>query len=370
MSRLPVSGIRRFAVITLVILLGAAALVRARDQAREDLIMSRLSLISSLRAGGIQSELREARSDAVLWSGFGNVRERLIALEDAWRSMGSGAGGRIRELYSGGNPYPDADRHLLVDAGDGSAYSRVHADFHPRMREFLSVHDYYDVLLVDPEGRVVYSHYKADDFASDLLRGPLGGSGAASAAREALVMDPGQSVFSELQPYGPDGGEWSLFIASPVSLSTRPGHQGALVFQISARRLASHLSAGASEAAAVESSLLGERYRVLPIEPWIEESSESRATLYSDILRRAREEGEGAAVLAGDDGNDRLMAWTPLSFEGLEWVIVSEIGEAEIRAEGTSERRAVGTVTLLIWLAAGVLTLGRRGGEPLGQHEI
>jgi methyl-accepting chemotaxis protein len=370
MSRIAMTGVGRFAAVTAILVVVMVLLAWSRHEAREAQMLSRLSLVSSLRSGGVLAELNSARSDAVLWSGFGNVRQRLMGLDEAWGNLGPGAPERLQRLYLAENPYPEGERHLLADAGDGSGYSRIHADFHPRIGEFLSVHDYYDLFLVDPAGRVVYSFYKEEEFGSDLVTGPWRDTGAGRVARAARALEAGQTAVSDFQPHEPSQGQWAMFVAAPITLSDGPEDRGALMFQLDPRRLGLHLFRIQTRSAPAETILLGSNYRILGQAPWIDAMDPEGSSLDAMVRALAVEGGEGSARLETASRDRVLAAWAPISFEGLNWIVLTSIDASAIWADGASERRAIALIGLLIWIAGGVLTLGRRRGDSLGQHSI
>jgi len=66
-----------------------------------------------------------------------------------------------------------SEKNHLVQAEDASAWTKAHAKHHPFLEKYS--HDdngLYDLFLVDPEGRVVYSVFKEIDFATRLVGGP------------------------------------------------------------------------------------------------------------------------------------------------------------------------------------------------------
>ena len=75
--------------------------------------------------------------------------------------------------YIVANPYPKDRRKLVDDAGDGSAYSRQHAVYHPLLRGAATAFGFFDLMLADPKsGRLIYSVAKEVDFATSLRIGP------------------------------------------------------------------------------------------------------------------------------------------------------------------------------------------------------
>ena len=80
------------------------------------------------------------------------------------------------------NPQPSSRRKLVDDAGDGSAYSAVHAVYHPLLRTAASTLSLFDFMIVDPKtGLTVYAMDKEVDFATSLKKGPYRHSNLAAA---------------------------------------------------------------------------------------------------------------------------------------------------------------------------------------------
>jgi methyl-accepting chemotaxis protein len=66
------------------------------------------------------------------------------------------------------NPSALGKKFELVDTKDGSAYAAEHAALHPGMVGVQQAFGYYDVFVIDAEGRVVYTVFKELDFATSL----------------------------------------------------------------------------------------------------------------------------------------------------------------------------------------------------------
>jgi hypothetical protein len=84
-------------------------------------------------------------------------------------------------------PYDDFDAALAVqDAGDGSAWSAAHEEFHPFFSDLVTRFDYEDALLIDEEGNVVYSAYKGVDLGTNVFDGPFDRTNLTAAVEEVL----------------------------------------------------------------------------------------------------------------------------------------------------------------------------------------
>ncbi len=114
----------------------------------------------------------------------------------------------LQYQYIVANPQPANQRKLIDDAGDGSAYSRTHAIFHPLMRNAAATVGFFDMMLADPKtGRILYAVEKETDFATSLRIGPHRQSNVAAAvARCAVAPDRATLCLEDFAPYIPSGG--------------------------------------------------------------------------------------------------------------------------------------------------------------------
>lgn len=120
--------------------------------------------------------------------------------------------------YIAANPDLSTNASLLEDAGDGTAYSQAHAQFHPAFKNFTRRLGFDDVYLIDAEtGEVIYSVSKNPDFATSLESGPYASTILAEAFRRVLQQrDPSFSETFDLQFYAPTLGQPAAFIATSI----------------------------------------------------------------------------------------------------------------------------------------------------------
>jgi methyl-accepting chemotaxis protein len=115
------------------------------------------------------------------------------------------------------NPNPPGNKHKLVDAKDGSRYSRIHNQYHPPFRQFVEEFEYYDIFLVDAEsGDIMYSAYKELDFTTSLIDGPYANTGIGEAFRAVNKLDANDVALVDFSPYAPSYEGAASFIASPI----------------------------------------------------------------------------------------------------------------------------------------------------------
>lgn len=96
------------------------------------------------------------------------------------------------------------DASAVDDAGDGSAWSGSHAEYHDYLRRLASLSDYPGLVLISNAGQVVYSVNKDVDLGADLVDGPYSYTNLALAFQQAMASNRLDSVtFADFAPYAP-----------------------------------------------------------------------------------------------------------------------------------------------------------------------
>jgi methyl-accepting chemotaxis protein len=134
--------------------------------------------------------------------------------------------------YISKNPNSLGNKEKLNSANDGTAYSKLHARYHPSIRDILEKFGLYDIFLVDIDsGDIVYSVFKELDFATSLIDGPYSKTNLAQVFKKARLSDDIDSVvFVDFEKYTPSYEEQASFIASPIWVDGKK--TGVLVFQL------------------------------------------------------------------------------------------------------------------------------------------
>lgn len=266
----------------------------------------------------------------------------------------------LQDLYIVRNPHPDGRRDLLDDAGDGSAYSKIHAVYHPLMRTAAATVGFDDFMIVDPRtGRLIYTVDKDPDFATSLRARPYRQSRlAAAAARCATAPDPSLTCLEDFSPYLPSNGVPEAFMAAPIV--DQGVVTGVLIAELSIEEIDAIITGGRrwrNEGFGAT----GEAYLVGP--DFLVRSSgrnffENPAAYYSDLKAGGASEEDIAAIkrygspilhqhadtaatraaIGGVDGIGEVLgyrgvptlaSWGPIRIPGVKWGIVAKIDAAE-----------------------------------------
>lgn len=164
------------------------------------------------------------------------VQDALRSLTAGWRGYGDGVAEEMRRLYITDNPNDPAERWQLHDAGDGSNWSSSHGFLHEHVVDLQQRGGYRDVLLFDVQGNLIYSVFKEDDFALNVVDGPYAESGLGEAFRTAVALaTDAEPAFVDFRAYEPGGGAPASFIAHPV-FNSFDQLMGVLAFQLPSDR--------------------------------------------------------------------------------------------------------------------------------------
>jgi class 3 adenylate cyclase len=266
----------------------------------------------------------------------------------------------LQDLYIVRNPHPDGRRDLLDDAGDGSAYSKVHAVYHPLLRTAAATVGFEDFMIVDPRtGRLIYTVDKDADFATSLRAGPYRQSKlAAAAARCATAPDPSVTCLEDFSAYLPSDGAPEAFMAAPIV--DQGVVTGVLVAELSVDEIDAIITGGRrwrNEGFGAT----GEAYLVGP--DFLVRSSgrnffENPAAYFADlkaggasdqdiaaikrfsspILHQHADTAATRAAIGGVDGIGEVLgyrgvptlaSWGPVRIPGVKWGLVAKIDSSE-----------------------------------------
>jgi len=285
------------------------------------------------------------------------------------------------------NPHPKERRDLVDDPGDGSAYTRQHAIYHPLMRGAAAGYGFFDLLMVDPRaGRIFYTTAKEVDFAASLRTGSLRQSNlSAAVARCAVSADRSAVCFEDFAPYAPSRGGPTAFMAAPVI--DRGVVIAVLVAQLSIQKI-DDVVTGDRRWRQEGFGVTGEAYIVgpdhlarsglrlfyeTPDRYYLELKRAGQSDEEIDAIRRygtpvlhqrvsteatraALAGIEGTGEIVGYRGIPTLASWGPLAIAGTRWAVIAKIDSSEAFAPIYKLQRDLaiaGGIALLVVILTG-----------------
>ncbi len=286
-----------------------------------------------------------------------NLKEKAI-VDDFWPNNGKTQ--LLQELYISSNPNPPGSKHNLTFVEDSSAYTKAHEVYHPLLRNFLEKFGFYDLFLVDDEtGDIVYSVFKEVDFGTSLQNGPFQNTNFARTFRSAIGSDQKDFIsLVDFEQYKASYNAHASFIASPIF--DGDDRIGVLIFQMPIDRINNimtnrqdWLEVGLGNTG--ETYIVGEDFTLRNQSRFLIEDRKNYFTMIENIgvsqdtidmirnfastvgLQKVKTEGTKLALAGETDtrifddyrGVSVLSAFKPLNIDGMNWVILSEIDEAE-----------------------------------------
>ncbi len=294
---------------------------------------------------------------------------------EAWKGIEGDKTEYLKKWYISDNPNPIGEKHALDFAADGSAYSQVHKLYHGYFRKLVEEKGYYDVFVFSLEGDLIYSVFKEQDFATNLVSGEYRESGLGRAVQQALAAGSGDQVFfTDFESYAPSHGAPAAFIAAPV-MDRRGGIRGVIAFQMPVDRIDAITTRPTGLGRTGDAYLVGEDLflRSDPIhgegqqilEAKVENDSAKRAV--SGDIGVLREE----KLLFGGGSHEHLAAYYPISYHGVTWGLIAEQTIEEILEPASALAKTMAWQGLLmIAIVAGIAYLIARAiSRPLTRVE-
>ncbi len=261
------------------------------------------------------------------------------------------------------NPNPAGEKYLMDDARDESEYSIAHKRYHKYLTEIILKFGFYDAFLIDLEyGDIVYSVYKETDYATNLYTGPYRESNLAELVRKLKSnADISKATFVDFKNYRPSYGAPAAFVGIPITEGLET--IGALVFQLPVGEINKIMTGNENWEAdglgeSGETYLVGEDFKMRSLSRFFKQDTvgftqsllklgvpqEDVDKMYrigtTILTQKVKTEGVIAALSGKEETKviedyrfvPVLSSYAPLHLPDLNWVILSEMDEAEANA--------------------------------------
>lgn len=297
------------------------------------------------------------------------------------------------------NPNEDWDKALSVDdAGDGSAWSQAHAQYHDYFREIVTQLHYDDAVLLDTDGDVVYTAYKSFELGRNLHRPPLADSALTQAFDEVISTTTVDYVkLTDLERYPTNLGRPTGWAVSPIGWNGEV--VGALALQLPMDVVNKVMTGGGDWAneglgETGETYLVGdddqrmrsvsrfllddpEQYREDAVDAGTRpEDADMMARLGGTILLQEVQteateraaKGESGTVIADEYlGDKALVAYAPLDIPDLNWSIIAKVDadEAFAPVQDFTRHVVLWSVGIILGVSALSVLLAQLFSRPL-----
>jgi methyl-accepting chemotaxis protein len=314
---------------------------------------AKLETILEARLTGVERYLASLEEDIRFIASSPTARLALNNFDRAWDKLEGDPSAILQRLYIEDNPHPTGSKEELHEADDGSAYSKIHGNYHPWFRQFLRERGYYDISLFDRDGNLVYTVFKELDYATNLVSGQYRDTDLGNAFRSALDGAPGELVFLDFKPYAPSHGAPASFIATQVTGNNgRP--IGVLAFQMPIDRINFMTQIGDRLGATAQMYLVGADRLMRSDSRFADESTILAKKISTPAVDRAFAGERGSVHVFDERGEEMITAFAPVDFNGSRWAFVAEVARNEVMAPAHALAWKIFGVTaaILVLLAA------------------
>ena len=296
--------------------------------------------MASLRDGrkaALEIYLRSISRDLAFLAGHDQVRDAVFDFTTAFsqvtaRVPGRGAASVLQTRYRQGSPGSTDAASGGAGAAGSSDYDEIHRRYDPWLQNFQRQNRYDDLFLISPEGDLVYSVSKAEDFATNLLDGIWRDT---ELARIVRIVEDGptalKQAYTDFEPYAPKAGMTASFIAAPV-FNHSGAYIGALALQMPIQRINEimHDDTGLGESG--DTILVGDDLIMRTQSRLAARRSSMPTIVYTPAVQKALEGRSGVEIVESHRTVRVLSAYAPIDFMGTRWALLAEIDVAELLA--------------------------------------
>lgn len=347
------------------VLIGGISLISASKVA-VDSAVERLNLSSVKQAAMLSEYLDQVDQDLVFLRSSFLGKGAFADIRTGWDSLPGDAEKTLKAAYIDNNPNPLGSKQLLVDAGDKTIYSSVHARYHPTFRSFQEGGGYYDLFLIDADGNIIYSVFKESDYGSNLLSGDLAQTGLSKVFRQVRESTRGDLIaFSDFARYAPSAMAPAAFVATPL-LGADGTFLGAVALQVPLDRFNTVVGRNNDVTRGFAAYLVGVD-GVLRTDVPGTDVDETLTTRFDPPTPERIAADSGATITLGLLGEMAEVAVTPVTYHGVELRLVVEESVTAIESDVTALRNVMGMSILPVLLLVALLgwLMARSFARPL-----
>ncbi len=296
--------------------------------------------------------MRRVVSDVHSMADNPHVFKMLNDFSAAYKELGPDAKDYLQNEYITKNPNELGKKDLMNAATDDSTYSKLHAENHPYLHEFLQEHAYYDIFLIDAEGNIVYTVFKELDFATNLNSGEWKDSDLAKVYHAIMAQKNAEDVsWADYAPYAPSNNIPAAFIGRPIQDAS--GHYaGAFIYQLPVGDISKIFADEKELGKTGKIHYVGADGLLRNDVRFAKESTMLKLKDTSPEVKMALEGKEGVLLdTKSAKGVDIVKSYQPYSFNGTNFALTYEMDQDEVFAPVVEARNS------FIMIAAGIVAV-------------
>ena len=174
-----------------------------------------LETIAYERSVKVSEYLRVVSNDLVATAKSNKTISAIHNLESNWAAIEGDKVAVLQDAYISKNPKPAGERYLFDGPEDFVRYHFTHKQIQSGFRNDMQARGYADMLLLDPDGNVIYSVAKENDFATNISSTQVE-EALSEAFKKAMALPAGGVAVIDFSNYKPAGGVPAAFFATKI----------------------------------------------------------------------------------------------------------------------------------------------------------
>ena len=354
------------ALVALTIAVMAIANATMNSKIIRNAAIETLQSVAILKSSSLNMLLSSMERDLRLQAASPSTNQAVIALADGYNSL-ENAEDVLQRVYITENQFPEDARQDLVKADTGSSYGFIHAIYHPQFTSLVREMGYYDIILIDPDGNIVYSVVKSNDFGTNLISGQWSDSGLAQAFVQAKDAGAGgETVFIDFTRHGPSNQAPAAFLARPI-YNEAGVFLGVLAYQMPNRVISQMASSLEGLGSTADGFLVGPDGLMRSNSVHTEVYDTLATSVSNEAVTNGLAGQSGTSTALSLTGQSTMGYYMPIDFLGTRWVLLIQEDKAAVFAGSRESLRASALIAATIFLAVIFISffIARRFSTPI-----
>jgi methyl-accepting chemotaxis protein len=228
----------------------------------------------------------------------------------------------------------------------------------PRIKGMVADNGFYDLLLISPDGNIVYSTSRESDLGMNIPGSELAESSLGQAFSRMTQAGDEDVVIGDFAAYGPSNGSQAAFMVARMK-----NESGSVVGSVAVRLAADQLNAIVQQRSGMgetgESYLVGRRNSQTGLRSdRVVKNGKIGDTKSDPFIDLALSGQSGSAIKTGSTGAREFVCYDPVNIGGLNWGLITTAATEEVFGAVGSLRNTILVVIGVVVLAVAILALG------------
>jgi methyl-accepting chemotaxis protein len=228
----------------------------------------------------------------------------------------------------------------------------------PRIKGMVADNGFYDLLLISPDGNIVYSTSRESDLGMNIPDSELAESSLGQAFSRMTQAGDEDVVIGDFAAYGPSNGSQAAFMVARMK-----NESGSVVGSVAVRLAADQLNAIVQQRSGMgetgESYLVGRRNSQTGLRSdRVVKNGKIGDTKSDPFIDLALSGQSGSAIKTGSTGAREFVCYDPVNIGGLNWGLITTAATEEVFGAVGSLRNTILVVIGVVVLAVAILALG------------